>query len=351
MKSNPNYTIKDIAQMAGVSRGTVDRVIHGRGIVSKDTYNKIKLILDRIDYQPNLAAQSLRKGALFKIAVLVPDGDLDSYWKRAMTGIEKAIKELSFVGVNVSMHLFNSLKEVSFTYNANQVLKEGCDGVLVAPIFYNEAIEFFKKCEERGISYATFNTDIKEINALCHVGQDLVKSGETAASLLKKVVGKADEYLIVHIDVDISNARHIQEKENGFVNFMAQNNIGADKIKKLTINNPKVMEKELMALLDKFPKIKGVYVTTSKVYYIADIIEAYSLDLKLIGYDLIDENRSHLKKGNIEFLIYQNPGLQASSALSLLVDYLAFKKDVPKQKLLPIEIVIKENYKDYTAWV
>ena len=38
------YTIKDIARMAGVSRGTVDRVIHGRGKVSKSTYQKIQLI-------------------------------------------------------------------------------------------------------------------------------------------------------------------------------------------------------------------------------------------------------------------------------------------------------------------
>ena len=344
MRSKSNYTLKDIAEMAGVSRATVGRVIHGRGVVSKETYNKIKLILDKIEYQPNLVARSLRKGELFKIAVLVPDGSEDRYWKRAIDGIEKTIEELSSLGINVSIYLFNSFKEVSFIYNAKQILKEGCDGVLVAPVFYNEAIEFFKECKEKGIPYATFNTDIKEINTLCHVGQDLFNSGEIAASLLKRLLKVEDEYLIVHIDEDISNAKHMQEKEKGTIHYLTSNNIERDKIKVLKVANRKSIEKQLLTLLDKFPKIKGVIVTTSKVHYVADVIEAYKLNLILLGYDLVSDNLEHLKKGNIEFLIFQNPGLQASSAINLLVDHLAFNKNVPKQKLLPIEIVIKENY-------
>ncbi len=335
--------------MAGVSRGTVDRVIHGRGVVSKGTYDKIKLILDKINYQPNIAAQSLRKGELYKIAVLVPDGDFDPFWRRAMDGLEQAIKDLSFLGINVNMYLFNSFKDISFSYNAKQILKEGCDGVLVAPIFYNEAIAFFKKCYQKGIPYVTFNTDIKEENTLCHVGQDLVKSGETAASLLNKVLNEGDEYMVIHIDEDIANAKHLQEKERGFVDYLINKGLHEDQVKILKIDNPRLLEKKMLHQLHQFPKIKGVYVSTSKVHYVADIIEAYSLDIVLVGYDLIDENRKHLKQGNIEFLIYQNPGLQANSAITMLVDHLAFKKDVPKTKLLPIEIVIKENYRDYTA--
>ena len=37
---NKKYTIKDIAQMAGVSKGTVDRVLHKRGKVSEDALKK-----------------------------------------------------------------------------------------------------------------------------------------------------------------------------------------------------------------------------------------------------------------------------------------------------------------------
>ena len=46
------HTIKDIAKLAGVSKGTVDRVIHKRGKVSTKSYDKVVAILDKINYKP-----------------------------------------------------------------------------------------------------------------------------------------------------------------------------------------------------------------------------------------------------------------------------------------------------------
>lgn len=40
-----NYTIKDIARMAGVSAGTVDRVLHNRGDVSPQSKAKVQKVL------------------------------------------------------------------------------------------------------------------------------------------------------------------------------------------------------------------------------------------------------------------------------------------------------------------
>ena len=51
--------IKDIALRAGVSIGTVDRVLHKRGEVSEETQQKIQQIIDELDYRPNLLASSL----------------------------------------------------------------------------------------------------------------------------------------------------------------------------------------------------------------------------------------------------------------------------------------------------
>lgn len=347
MITNKKYTLKEIAELAEVSRATVDRVINGRGPVAKKTHDKIKLILDKIDYQPNLIAQTLRKGELYKIAILMPDSDYDVYWKRAIEGVNNAIKEFSFIGINVQMHLFNPFKQVSFQLHAKQVLKGNYNGVLIAPVFYKESIDFFTDCNELGLEYVTFNTHIVDTSKLCHVGQDLVQSGEIAASLLYKLVGQKVEYLIIHIDEDIANAKHMQEKETGFNKFLANKGLNTDNIKVLKVNSPAKVEKDLLKIIETHPQIKGVFVTTSKVHYVADVIEAYGLDIKLVGYDLIDENIQHLESENIDFLIYQNPRQQASNGISILVDHLAFKKEVPKEKLLPIEIIIKENFRNY----
>ena len=52
-------TMKDIAQLAGVSRGTVDRVLNNRGAVSPETAERIRSIMRAVNYTPNLAGKTL----------------------------------------------------------------------------------------------------------------------------------------------------------------------------------------------------------------------------------------------------------------------------------------------------
>jgi LacI family transcriptional regulator len=67
-----NYTIKDIARMAGVSAGTVDRVLHDRGDVSSESKEKVQAVLDSIDYQPNVFALGLAAKKRYTIACVTP---------------------------------------------------------------------------------------------------------------------------------------------------------------------------------------------------------------------------------------------------------------------------------------
>ena len=58
--------IKDIARLAGVSIGTVDRVLHERGEVAEKTREKVKQILKETNYSPNVMAQ------VFEIQETIP---------------------------------------------------------------------------------------------------------------------------------------------------------------------------------------------------------------------------------------------------------------------------------------
>ena len=50
--------IKDIAERAGVSVGTVDRIIHNRPNVSAAARAKVEKVLEEINYQPNMYASA-----------------------------------------------------------------------------------------------------------------------------------------------------------------------------------------------------------------------------------------------------------------------------------------------------
>ncbi len=342
-----NYTINDIAKMANVSRGTVDRVIHGRGRVSKSAYDKVKNILDKIDYRPNLIAQSLKKGEITKIAAFIPDYHNDVFWKRPLNGIKNVKRDYSSLGVTIENFLFNPFDPNTFRDIGNKILEKKFKGVLLAPFFYRESLDFLKKCDDQYIPYITFNTFIEDANTVSHVGQDLKQSGRVAAELINKIACVDGRLLIIHINEDLADSIHMQKKETGFLKYFEEQNPQNIEVQVLRTNPSENIETVIVDLLNNDPKIKGIYVTTSKVFLVADILQKHHINKFLIGYDLIEENLKFLRTNTIDFLIFQNPELQTNLGISYLIDLLVFKKEIPKRKLLPIEIVTKENYKNF----
>ena len=72
--------IKDIAQMAGVSVGTVDRVLHNRPNTSKTATEKVKKVLEQINYQPNMYASALAHNRSYRFCLLNPRHESEAYW-------------------------------------------------------------------------------------------------------------------------------------------------------------------------------------------------------------------------------------------------------------------------------
>ena len=96
-----NYTIKDIARMAGVSAGTVDRVLHNRGDVSPKSKAKVQKVLDEIHYQPNVFAIGLAAKKKYTFICLIPYYIEHDYWHSVVSGIERARQELRPFNVSV----------------------------------------------------------------------------------------------------------------------------------------------------------------------------------------------------------------------------------------------------------
>ena len=63
--------IKDIAERAGVSVGTVDRVIHKRPNVSVDALQKVEKALKEMNYQPNVYASALAYNKSYTFYILI----------------------------------------------------------------------------------------------------------------------------------------------------------------------------------------------------------------------------------------------------------------------------------------
>ena len=95
MENSNKLRIKDIAQLAGVSVGTVDRVLHNRGEVKEETKVRIHKIVKELGYTPNIIAKSLASKKTYQIAVLLPGPQHGNpYWEKPLDGISKAAAEI-----------------------------------------------------------------------------------------------------------------------------------------------------------------------------------------------------------------------------------------------------------------
>jgi LacI family transcriptional regulator len=341
--------LKDIAKLANVSVGTVDRVIHKRGEVSEDSYKKIMAIVEKTGYTPNLLAKTLGSNKVFKIAAVIPDPEQDEYWKFSSDGIAKAEKDWLQYSVQIKTYSFDLYDKSSFIKCVKAAVKSKPDGLLMAPIFHNEAIEAAKLCEENNIRHVLFNNNLPETNPLTFVGQNLYESGQLGAELLSISQKEPGTYAILHIYDDISNSTHLSEKEKGFRDYFK--NLSGPKNKAIGIDlnftHKRTLEKELNDLLAT-PDLRGLLVTTSKgASVVSSMLEKHGKNgIRLVAYDLLAENITFLKKGVIDFLIDQNSKQQAYFGITHLANYLLFKKQ-PPTALFALEIISRQNLNSY----
>ncbi|MFB9058238.1 substrate-binding domain-containing protein [Mariniflexile ostreae] len=334
------YTIRDIAELAGVSKGTVDRVLHKRGKVSETALKKVTQVLNEIDYHPNLIARNLKNNKAYTIYVLLPDPNEDPYWESCLEGIDTVMVEFGAFGINIQQLYFSPTNTQSFL-DANAFIQRAApDGVLLAPLFFKEARIVLQHYDTLGITVLTFNNAIKSTTTKSFIGQDLYQSGRVAAKLMHSITDHGD-IAILHIDEKYKNAVFMQEKEKGFRSYFKA--CPDYNVLKCKLKHPD-FELVLNSFIKDHPNLKGIFVTTSKTYQVADFIKKNLYNhIALVGYDLLNENVAHLKAGTIDFLIHQNPKQQAYFGLKFLVEYFLFEKEIPSQLLLPIDIVNSEN--------
>ncbi len=343
--------IIDIAERAKVSPGTVDRVIHDRGEVSKKTREKVLRIIREMDYQPDVVASVLASKKSFRIAVLIPRADTSSrFWESPATGMNDALNEIGHFGIRLDHYLFDYFDRSGFVRQAQQVIQSKPDGVVVAPVFSEETGHFAGETIRHSIPLVFINACIAHQPHLAFVGQDAQRSGMVAAKLMYFGLGDKP-VLIVNFIHKKGNQAHILEREEGFRKHYISTNTKADTLlHSLQIDSASqtLTNNILGETLKNRPDIQGIFVTNSRVHRVAAFLEMINrTDIRLIGYDITKENKAFLARDTIDFLIGQQPWEQGYKSVMALFNHLVLKKEPKKTQHLPIDIITRENIEDY----
>jgi len=340
--------IKDIAALANVSTGTVDRVLHNRGDVSEETKQLILSIVEEKEYTPNLVAKSLASKKNYKIAVLIPDSANDnSYWDLPYIGLKKAEEEIKNFNTSIIYFRYKPNNEKDFILVQKEVFDLKPDGIIFAPVFPLAATSLIESCNKLEIPVILIDALIENCNYLSFFGQNAFDSGSLAAKLLCYASTEEDELLILKLGYKDGIIQHQAQREEGFLNFLKIKN-KKNKVSThiVDISDPEEFKTNLHKIFNDSPKIKGVFVTSSKVHKVADFFEKNNItDRILVGYDLIQKNTDFLDRGIIDFLIGQRTEEQGYKSVMALFNFLQMQQDIPTINYGPIDIVTQQNLK------
>lgn len=332
--------------MAGVSVGTVDRVLHGRGRVSPDAAKKVEEVLQQTGYKPNLIARTLGSNKTLRVAVLLPNPEQDEYWQLAQTGIEQSLDDWSYYDVEIQCFYFDLYNSSTFEQTLSDTLLFEPNGVVLAPVFYRESIALLDKLNAVNVPFVLFNSNIAAAKPLCFIGQNLQQSGRVAAELIALTQLDQAEILVLHIYENLDSSAYLKNKEGGFRAYFENSK---HSITSYDLTNPDSIENAVLNALSE--ACKGIFVSTSTgTHIVASILEKHQLShISLVGFDLLKENLHYLKNGVINFLINQNPKRMAKIGVNHLVNHLLFKKELPTEEIFPIEVITRENMDSYLS--
>ncbi len=336
-------TLQQIAEAAGVSRGTVDRALNNRGRINPEVAENIKRIAKEMGYRPNRAGRALalsKQG--IKIGIIVHSAETP-FIQKLLQGVEEARQEVGMLGVDTEVRTFEGENTAQVLSEMDHLKESGCTGLVLMGSGDERLVEKINSFADENIPVITFNTDVETSRRVCYVGQNSLRSGLTAGGLMSQILF-GDKCVAVISGYPLNHSHSNRVK--GFLREMGSCRPEVDIVDvRYAYNSDERAEQIAEELMASFPNIGGFYLASAGAAGVCRAVEKAGKqgEIKVISNDLTDGNIEELNKGMIQFLIGQDAHAQGVEPItrmfSLLVDGVR-----PEKENLHTDIVIKTKY-------
>lgn len=320
-------TLKQIAAMAGVSRGTVDRVVNHRGGVNEETARKVQAIVDSVGYVPNSIGRTLANSRKnFRLGFLIfQSTSANPFFTDVLRGVECAAQELREFGVTVE----TASCGMDDTTGKEQVgrieglVRSGIQGLAVTPFDHPAVAAKLRELAKRGIPVINVNSDLEDSGRLCYIGSDYRKAGETAGGLMglfHRTEGKIG--IVTGSPLVVCH----RERERGFREILEKRYPGLSiTAREINQDDDFVSYDVTRRMLKEHPELTGLYIAAGGVYGACRAVEAVKPvnGPVIVSHDKAETTLEMLKKGVITATIGQEAFRQGHEPLQMLYDYLS----------------------------
>ncbi len=336
-------TIKDIAALAGVSRGTVDRVLNKRGGVHPETKARILEIAKALDYKPNKAGIVLsaqRKNLKLGVVMF---GTNNPFFEDVKKGLNDIESELSCYNCDIYVRSTPDFNENNQIEAIDELVKRGINALAIAPQNQEGVVKKIDELAKMQIPTITFNSDLPGSKRIAYVGSNYRKSGQTVAGLMK--LFNPDKKLSIGVIGGTQTVLCHTERIEGFKDMVKDDD--SMTIADVVWNNDDDVTcyDVVLKLLETHPEINALYFTAGAISGGCKAVKKLKREegMTIICHDKVPETVALVKEGLIQATVCQQPYVQGTKPLQMLFDYLTTGDEINEINYTDIEIYIKEN--------
>ena len=317
-------TIKMIAERAGVSIGTVDRVLHNRPYVKEDVRTHVLQVLAEMDYQPNRMASALAtSGTPRRLALIQPDWVTDYVAGEMRAGAQRFLEEYRDYNVTLDIRTYSREDDAQCLRLIEEAVKEGAQAMALSVSDTAELRAALEDLAARSIPVVTFNSDVPEGRRLCYVGEDGLHAGRVAGEIASHFLTETDPFLVICSEQVYSAHK---ARVDGFLERLAERGIPAENgVVAATHLDYKRTADTVAETLDARLGLKVVYMANPPEDACAEVLRKRGLTGKVhvISHDRGPEIKALLCSGQVDFTIGQEVAYQPYQSLRLLFDALS----------------------------
>ena len=343
--------IKDIAEKAGVSVGTVDRILHQRPNVSKSAREKVERVLKEIKYRPNMYASALAYNKIYKFILLIPKHESEAYWNEIVEGAENAVEARQDFKIELEKIYYENINENSFIKAADTCIDKEPDGIVVVPSELASTRYLTDKLHNQSIPFVMLDSYMPDLRPLTFYGQDSFASGYFAGRMLMLLaINEKVVALMKRTKEGKLTSMQQVNREVGFRHYM-RDHFPEVKIVDLEIPVDASTKECETILTNFFNNNHGVHhciTLASKAHIVGEfLLRTNRREIQIMGYDILEKNAECLRRGSISFLISQHAFQQGYCSIDALFQAIVLKKEVNPVNYMPIELLSKENIDYY----